>query len=59
MERENISMNRQETRAQMSGANLSGPPDLRVLNDGMAERQFAEQVETDPLRSELKPGGMS
>jgi hypothetical protein len=56
MEREDIRINRPESKAWMSAANPNSLPDLRVLNDGIAEREFAERVQTNQhrLRSELK-----
>ena len=50
-------MNSPETKA-MSAASMNNPVDLGALNDGMAEREFAERVETNQhrLRSEWKIG---
>jgi len=52
-----IRMNSPETKA-MSAASMNNPVDLGALNDGMAEREFAERVETNQhrLRSELEFG---
>jgi hypothetical protein len=43
-------MNRVETKARVSAANLNSPPNLRVLNREKAERRFAERVQTNQDR---------
>jgi hypothetical protein len=56
MEREDTRINRPETKAQMPATDLNSPLDLRMLNNGIAEREFAERAPTNQhrLRSELK-----
>jgi hypothetical protein len=51
-------MNSPKTKAGMSAAGMNSPDDLPVPNHGIAERDFAERVQTNKhrLRSELKPG---
>lgn len=59
MEKENLLMNRQETKARMAAAKLNGLLDLDALDDAIAEPAFAERVQTNQhrLRSELKSQG--
>jgi hypothetical protein len=59
MEKENLLMNRQETKGRMAAANLNGLPGLDVLDRAIAEQAYAERVQTNQhqLRSELKLQG--